>query len=234
MIKVGIVFPVLNNFKGLAEAIASVQTAYDWTPYVYPNWRLNDPLAKAWNDASQWAIDEDCTHILICNDDILFSPWTIDALVDHLDSNPDCVLVSGADQRAAYPDPYQILTAEKPEGAGISDHPDFACFMVRPDTFKKIGLFDENFVPAYFEDNDYHYRIDLLGYKAHATSAAPYYHFGSQTQNSSEGVVVPSYIFEKNRDYFKDKWGGLPGGETYTKPFDDQNLTPKEWRRGNE
>jgi len=234
MTKIGIVFPVLNNFKGLAEAIASVQTAYDWTPYVYPNWRLNDPLAKAWNDASQWAIDEDCTHILICNDDILFSPWTIDALVAHLDENPKCVLVSGADQRAAYADPYQIFTAEKPTDAGVSDHPDFACFMIRPDTFTHIGKFDENFVPAYFEDNDYHYRIDLLGYDAHATSAAPYYHFGSQTQNSAEGVVVPSYIFEKNRDYFKDKWGGLPGNETYTKPFDDAKLTPKEWRRGNE
>lgn len=230
MSKIGIVFPTLNNFKGLAEAIASVQTVHDWTPYVYPNWRLNDPLAKAWNEGSKWAIDEDCTHIAICNDDILFSPWTLDALVDHLDSNPDCVLVSGSDQRANLPDPYAIFTVEQPQDPSVSEHPDFACFMIRPDTLTKIGSFDECFVPAYFEDNDYHYRIKLLDYKAHATTGAPYYHFGSQTQNSAEGTVVPSYVFEKNRDYFKTKWGGLPGEETFKHPFDDKRMSAREWR----
>lgn len=231
MIKIGIVFPVLNNFKGLAEAIASVQTMYDWTPYVYPNWRLNDPLAKAWNDGTDWAVADDCDYILICNDDILFSPWTIDALVQHMMNYKDCVLVSGSDQRGKYEaDPYQILTAERPTEQGVSPHPDFACFMIRPETFDKVGRFDENFVPAYFEDNDYHYRISILGYEAHATIEAPYYHFGSQTQNNSEGPVVPSYVFEKNRDYFKDKWGGLPGQETFKVPFDDETLTPKDWR----
>ncbi len=230
MIKIGIVFPVLNNFKGLAEAIASVQTMHDWTPYVYPNWRLNDPLAKAWNEASQWAIDEDCTHILICNDDILFSPWTIDALVAFMDTNPQSVLCSGSDRREDFAaDPYQIMTMDKPTEIGVSEHPDFACFMIRPSTFKKIGKFDENFVPAYFEDNDYHYRIKLLGQQANSTLLAPYYHFGSQTQNGGEGPVVPSYVFEKNRDYFNKKWGGNPGQETFKTPFDDKSASPKEW-----
>lgn len=230
MKKVGIVFPTLNNFKGLAEAIASVQTSYDWTPYVYPNWRLNDPLAKAWNEGTRWAKDEDCSYILICNDDILFSPWTIDNLVKHMDAHPDCVLVSGSDQRADLPDPYAIFSLEEPKENSISEHPDFACFMIRPDTFDKIGDFDESFVPAYFEDNDYHYRIKLLGHKAQATTAAPYYHFGSQTQNSSEGPVVPSYIFENNRTYFQKKWGGLPGEETFKHPFGDKRMSPREWR----
>lgn len=227
MTKVGIVFPTLNNFKGLAEAVASVQTSYDWTPYIYPNWRLNDPLAKAWNEGSKWAISEDCTHILICNDDILFSPWTVDALVRHLDDkkNKDCVLVSACDQRADLPDPYAVLTLEEPAAKSTSEHPDFACFMIRPDTLDRVGAFDERFVPAYFEDNDYHYRIKLLGLTAEATTDAPYFHFGSQTQNGGDGPVVPSYVFENNRAYFQKKWGGLPGQETFKEPFDGNEVS---------
>jgi hypothetical protein len=231
MKKVGIVFPTLNNFKGLAEAIASVQTAYDWTPYVWPNWRLNDPLSHAWNEGSKQAIAEDCDYILICNDDILFSPDTIDGLVEHLDKNKECVLVSATDRRGELPIPHDIFNYPTPTEIGVSEHPDFACFMIRPKTLEQVGLFDENFVPAYFEDNDYHYRIKLLGLVANATLAAPFYHFGSQTQNSAEGVVVPSPVFEKNREYYAQKWGGFPGNETYKTPFGDPNNKVTEWSK---
>jgi GT2 family glycosyltransferase len=158
MNKIGIVVPVLNNFKGLCEALESVRTSHIWTPYIIPNWRINQCVSWAWNDGTRHAIADGCDYILIINDDILFGPHTIDVLVDHLDNHPECVMATACNIQEELPDPYAIFTYEADKPELISPHPDFSCFMVRPDIFEKIGTFDENFKPAYFEDNDYHRR----------------------------------------------------------------------------
>ena len=36
-------------------------------------------------------------------------------------------------------------------------------FGIKPSAIERVGWFDENFVPAYFEDNDYSYRCRLMG-----------------------------------------------------------------------
>ncbi len=82
-----------------------------------------------------------------------------------------------------------------------------------------------------------HYRIKILGYKAIATTAAPYYHYGSQSQNASlsEGKpIVDGMKFEANRAYYTEKWGAGPGQERYVYPFNNPANDPrevkKEWR----
>lgn len=108
-------------------------------------------------------------------------------------------------------EPYKLV--------GESEHPDFSAFMISKVGYEKIGEFDENFVPCYFEDNDYHYRVNLAGLKAITLPTAIYYHFGSKTQSES-GVVVSTHAsFDNNRAYFVRKWGGAPGSEQYQKPF---------------
>jgi GT2 family glycosyltransferase len=72
-----------------------------------------------------------------------------------------------------------------------------------------IGLFDENIWPAYFEDNDYHFRCILGGMGIGVwTWLAPFRHARSSTI-----VKYPNLIphFAKNQQYFIAKWGGLPG-----------------------
>lgn len=232
MSKIGIVIPTLSNFKGLAETIASVQTKHTWTPYIIPNWRIHEPVAWAWNYGTHKAIEEGADYIAICNDDILFSKWTLDKMVDYLDKNKNCALVSAVNVRGEIEeDPYKIFFYDEPKHFSKSNHPDFACFMITPKTFDEIGEFDERFRPAYFEDNDYHYRIQLAEKDAVCITTAPYVHFGSQTQNNPEtGTVVPSFQFEQNRDYYVRKWGGVPTEEKFTNPFGDPQLTFKEWR----
>lgn len=101
-----------------------------------------------------------------------------------------------------------------------AEHPNFSGFMINKLCWQKVGAFDEKFVPCYFEDNDYHYRIKLAGLKAITLPTALFYHFGSATQNEAlEEPICPGPVFERNRDYFKEKWGGLPGDELFDKPF---------------
>lgn len=108
-------------------------------------------------------------------------------------------------------EPYHIV--------GEAEHPDFSAFMITKQTFEKVGEFDENFIPCYFEDNDYHYRINLAKLKAITLPSAIYYHYGSKTQTESGTVVSTNGTFDNNRAYFVRKWGGMPGRETFTVPF---------------
>ena len=229
--KIGVVMPCLSEFQLAVDALASVQTKHDWTPYIIPNFRLRWILSRSWNYGVQSAIDDGCTHICVINDDVLFSPFTIDALVNTMEADPKIALASAMTLRGQVQDPYDVVGLKEwnhPES--LSEHPDFSCFMLTPESFQHIGLFDENFRPAYFEDNDYHYRIKLAGRKAVSTNQAPYFHYGSRTQNSNPAQpVVPGPQFEANRAYFAEKWGGVPGQEKYVTPYGDPQLTHKDW-----
>jgi GT2 family glycosyltransferase len=103
----------------------------------------------------------------------------------------------------------------------IIDAPDFSCFMITPETYSHIGEFDEGFTPAYFEDNDYCYRTILSGMKCVRSQNAMFYHYGSLTQNQ-QVPVVSSASFNQNKNYFINKWGGEPGREVYTIPWNNQ------------
>lgn len=229
MSKVGVVVPCLNQFKMLCEALQSIRTGRDWQPFIIPNWRINQSVSWAWNNGIEQAIGARCDHIAVINDDVLFSPTTIDQLCEFLDTHPDCIMVSGCNKREELTDPYDIFNYTTDEEA-VSDNPDFSCFMVRPNFFELVGRFDENYKPAYFEDNDMHYRVKLAGFKAQATTRAPFIHFGSKTQNSVPDGVTPSPVFENNRQYFRDKWGGWPGYEAFTQPYNNKGLTIKDWK----
>lgn len=230
--------PVLTQFQMAINALESVQTKYPWTPYIGRQWHYKWPLSKVWNTYIQQAINDGCSHIIMCNDDIIFSPWTVDSMVDAFDIDPAIVMTAGINLRAAYQhDPESIRQIPAPTDVTWAESPDFAMCMVRPDFFEKCGYFDENYDPGYFEDNDMHHRIKLLGYKAITTTAAPYYHFGSSSQNADPGnPLVPGVKFEEIRDYFRIKWGsGEPRDAYFTHPYNNPSLSPKNWldREGN-
>lgn len=96
----------------------------------------------------------------------------------------------------------------------------FSCFMPTPNLILRVGLFDEGFYPAYFEDNDYFYRMRLagMGWKAIPTDIL---HYSSSTLEmyTPEQKEAHHGQFNANHSYFRQKWGGSPGYETYTTPF---------------
>lgn len=213
--RVAVGVPTMSNFKGLAELFASLW-GEEYTPFVVNNWAKNNGVSHAWNQILLQTRGYDLT--VICNDDITFHGGSLENLIKAWSSvSLDTIMVTGANGNMEM---------------DYTEAPDYSCFSVIPNQYlEEVGLFDENFTPAYFEDNDSHYRIKLAKFKAVSCNAAQITHKGSQTQNANpNNPVVPPAMFEKNRAYYVEKWGGVPGKEKYEHPYGDALLDWKMWR----
>lgn len=208
-IKIGLVVPVYKNFEGFADLMRTVDTPV--LPIVIDNWRSNIGVSKGWNEGIRRAIKQGCDLALICNDDILFYEGTIAKLRGAVwNTGLGFDLVT----------PVNVRDHSLTNKFTTTENPDFSCFMIEPEKFTdKFGWFDENFSPAYFEDNDMAYRIRVAGGRYAARTDAGHFHQGSVTQNWGGQQVVTGPMFEANRAYYVAKWGGTPGNELYTIPF---------------
>jgi len=230
--KIGIVIPVFNQFKKAVDAISSIKTDETYEVKIIPQYIVNRPLSAAWNEGVAWSKGRGHDFTLVINDDIMFSPQCIDNLITaFVDQEKDgVVMVTGCNVHSFLDDPYLILDYAN-SLIDYTEHPDFSCFMIRPDIVSTVGLFDENFAPAYYEDNDYHYRIALAGKKALNIASAPYYHYGSATQNSLVEVIdIFPAISGDNEGYYISKWGGSPGKESFQHPYNDVSYSHCDWR----
>ena len=96
-----------------------------------------------------------------------------------------------------------------------------ALFGISAKCVQTVGWFDEMFVPAYCEDNDYRWRAHLLGIDVHFI-APEYEHFGSATIKSDlEFRAANSHSYPQNVKYYQRKWGGSMGSEVYETPFNE-------------
>lgn len=157
----------------------------------------NAGVAVGWNQLIKLALGWGATKIIICNNDITFGPHTIDGLCaawDQLRKHvPETVMVTATNHTK---NPSQLKSI-KPVWSH-QEHPDFSCFMITPETIERIGMFTEIYEPAFFEDNDTHWRILLEGYKAFGTDWAPYSHIASRTRFENPDIV-PHQRFRENK-----------------------------------
>lgn len=215
---VGLVVPVMSNFKGFAELIRSVDIPV--VPYIEDNWNDNCGVSKAWNKQIKRALDDNCDYIFVCNDDTIFAPGTMEKLIE---AAPFYDLVSGINTR-------DFNVTERTE---FVTNPDFASFLITPRTIEKFGWFDET-INSYFNDNDYAYRIKLGGGHYGARLDAGFYHVGSVTQfkgkdETTNDRVVSHEEFRALQYRYVSKWGGTPGNETFTNPYANTAKTIKDW-----
>jgi hypothetical protein len=84
--------------------------------------------------------------------------------------------------------------------------------------FEKIGLFDTNFYPGYFEQTDWCYRLRMVGLEGGWSRV--WVNALSQTVGQHSSFVLAPPLLE----YYARKWGGGKGNETYTLPFGNNPL----------
>lgn len=169
----------------------------------YPNMILieNDQpagVAESWNMLCRMIFLKH-THALILNDDVFLGCEQRDVIGFILTT-----IYNNAE--ANYP-MYSFLASQR----------DFCVFIIPYNIFEFIGWFDENFKGAYFEDKDYERRLQLakIEIKRIPELNPKIFH-----QSSSIGKDKSlNDNFQNNYEYYKKKWGGSVGGETYTSPW---------------
>lgn len=140
-------------------------------------------LAEAWN----WFICHVPEERLICNDDITFSPHSLETLIAKRGEFVSALPGSNA----------------------------CSCFLLRDSCVEKVGLFDESISPgyAYFEDCDYVERIIMAGIVPAITPCeCGVNHVGSQTimSNNQDEWNEHHRRFLLAQSNFVAKWGRLP------------------------
>ena len=215
----------------------------------YKRFETNGGLQKAWNyGINDCFVNHDCKYVFVPNNDVLLHPEAIDRLVDRFleseEFNNAGFVASTCDQGVTMPitedlvlvtcmniageclTPQDIFAKDPTDKVDVPEsvHPDFAAFMINRTCWETIGEFDELFAKAYFEDNCFHRRIKLAGLKAITLPTALFYHYGSRTQNQDLNpltAITKSQMFEKNRRFYIQKWGGGTDEEKFTHPFND-------------
>jgi GT2 family glycosyltransferase len=157
--------------------------------------RQPQSVARAWNDAAALAGGD---WLIISNDDLTFAPDAIAELIFIAESNPRAAIVSPIEGQR------------------------FACFLLRWAAYQAIGPFDEQFSPAYYEDNDYHRRLLLAGWDSPIALRARVDHVGSATLRAiphEEREWRHHDLARANRKRYIKKWGSIPGDELYETPY---------------
>lgn len=194
----------------------------------------NVGCAGAWNMGLDLCHSvKDCKFAVILNNDILLHPEAIDRMIETSLRN-NILLVSAFDVARDCNKPDEIFNFPIPKDQKIVDHPHFSCFTVNLGLLKEMqtkeegieqhpGAFDSGFYPAYFEDNDFHYRIAKIGQRGVYDNQALFYHYGSRTirENKEMGELV-NKTFLVNQARFVNKWGGQPLNEKFLTPFNKE------------
>jgi GT2 family glycosyltransferase len=217
--KIALIVPVLNQFELFANMISSVD--YPVHPYVIRNWDKNIGVSAAWNQGMRRAIKDGHRYALIVNDDILFTPHTIETLYDNA-VDTGGVIIS---PNFCIPRKHDAFFFEK---KGMIESIHWSCIMV--DMYQLIencGWFDENFFPAYFEDNDMFYRIHRAGLKHYLNTDVGFFHRESATGES----IITQDNWNLCESYYKYKWGGVPGEERYSFPYNDPSKPLSYWKK---
>lgn len=136
----------------------------------------------------------------------LFNPTPIDYV---LMLNDDVVLSKTRDQL--------IHSIKKHEYPYFITCGKWCTFLISNECFQSIGPFDTHFYPAYFEDNDYSYRLKINHHQNVIDK-----NLFPKTFRTSQTIKKDPKL-NKNFDTLKSlyirKWGGTPGNETYTQPY---------------
>jgi len=147
-------------------------------------------VSGSWNMLMDYAKRIDATHVLMLNDDI------------YLGKN-ETEIYSFLEQNKEYHFYNSLLN--------------WSAFIMPVETWEKVGGFDQEFFPAYFEDNSMCYKLRLNNLERINTSFLnPVIYRNSMTIAKDPSL---NSRFMQNRQMYIAMWGGLPNQEKYTTKF---------------
>jgi hypothetical protein len=107
-------------------------------------------------------------------------------------------------------------------GVVFTNYDSLAAF--NPQAYLDIGPWDR--LLWYYGDNDFYRRLKLAGW-THHQAPIEVGHLGSQTIRSDPYLNhINAVTFPLHGAYYRAKWGGDPGEETFVHPF---GILPREW-----
>lgn len=141
------------------------------------------------------------------------APWWMWASVDVAFTDPDLVNIIALMESATGP---RVVTGDRGDERLLR----FAYAAINREAIEAVGLLDEwTFYPIYFEDDDYQYRCQLGGvewveYNGNIT------HQRSMTIKTPAHAMSNAATFPANARAYQSKWGGPPGSERFSRPWD--------------
>lgn len=147
-------------------------------------------VAKSWNMLIDYSDKIGATHVLMLNDDI------------YLGKNENEL---------------NLLLKNNLDADFINSFHNWCSYILTVDIWKKAGKFDEEFFPAYFEDNSFDYKMTLVGARKTWTSFLdPIVYRNSMTIAKDPTL---NQKFMQNKQMYINMWGGLPSEEKYKTKF---------------
>jgi hypothetical protein len=147
-------------------------------------------VSDGWNMLMDYADRIDATHVFMLNDDVY----------------------SGRNERQI-----NHLLYSHPEISFFNSLQNWCSFILKTESWERIGSFDGVNFPNYFNDNDYCTRMKLLGITRWNTDFLNPDIYRNSMTIAKDPALNNNFSLYQQR--YIEKWGGLPNQERFRTPF---------------
>ena len=201
--KYQIVMPFIHR-PYMEECLATIKVPHE-NLLMVDNTEVNHGVAASWNMGVAKMYERDCDWLIILSAAMRFGEPGMQDFIDAIEKTE-----------------MDFLACEPSHG--------WHCIAIRKTVFDRVGTFDENFYPIYWEDTEFGYRCSLAGITCWGSVE------GIQLSNMMwshstqlAGVKADS---EKLLAYLLRKWGGVRDHYEYKYPFNNPENSIKYWKKG--
>ncbi|MBD8049726.1 glycosyltransferase [Limnohabitans radicicola] len=159
-------------------------------------------------------------YLVILNNDIIVGPGWLRGLRRHLEVRPELGLLCPVTNNIGNEAQVALLGSNPAEVFESARHYNlgragkllpltiaaFFCVMMPRHVYSRVGGLDEQFVPGFFEDDDYCLRVKALGLTIGCAEDVFVYHELSASFDKLS-VTRRQAVFERNKALFEQKWG---------------------------